>query len=39
MWHGASAFHKLYEKSYKNWRQLPLESVQNNNRHNLDTLL
>jgi hypothetical protein len=36
MWPGASAFHNLYEIPYKNWRQLPLKSVPNNSRQNLD---
>jgi hypothetical protein len=39
MWPGASAFYNLYEIPYKNWRQLPLESVPNNNRQNIETLL
>jgi len=39
MWSGASAFRNLYEIPYKNWRQLPLESVPNNSRQNIDTLL
>jgi len=39
MWPGASALHNLYEIPYKNWRQLPLESVPDNNRQNIDTSL